>query len=228
MISRRMVPLWAVLSAALTPLLLAAAWLAADALQPAAYSPVRQTVSVLAGYAGTDRWIVTTALFVVGGFHLITAAGLSCLRPSARILLIVAGVASIGIAATPEPVNGSTPQHLAWTALGAITIAIWPAFVGRRGRAQPLIASVRGSAVVTVVFTALLCWLLIETQGGADLGLAERLVSGIETCWPFAIAVAARRAVLRPRRLGLAGEPLRVLDGERVPVGGRPGERESA
>jgi hypothetical protein len=40
---------------------------------------------------------------------------------------------------------------------------------------------------------ALLGWLVIETQGGRDLGLAERLFLSIETCWPFVVAVALRR-----------------------------------
>jgi hypothetical protein len=39
----------------------------------------------------------------------------------------VAGLAAIGIAASPEPVCGSTPRHLAWTVLGAVTITVWPA-----------------------------------------------------------------------------------------------------
>jgi hypothetical protein len=111
------VPGWAVASAALSPVLLTAGWLVAGALQPASYDPIRKTVSVLAGHAGTDRWIMTGTLFVVGGCHLVTAAGLTGVRVPARVLLIVAGMASIGIAASPEPVVGSTPQHLAWTAL---------------------------------------------------------------------------------------------------------------
>jgi Protein of unknown function (DUF998) len=105
--------------AGLSPVLLTVGWLVAGALQPASYNPVRQTVSVLAGHAGTDRWVMTSALFLVGGCHLVTAAGLAGLRVPARILLVVAGLASFGIAASPEPVVGSTPQHLAWTSLGA-------------------------------------------------------------------------------------------------------------
>jgi len=119
---------WAVVSAGLSPGLVAGAWLAADAVQPASYSPVRQTISLLAGYAGTDRWILTGALFLTGGCHLVTAAGLARVRPAARVLLVIAGLASIGISASPEPVRGSVPQHPAWTALGAVTITIWPAF----------------------------------------------------------------------------------------------------
>ncbi len=195
---RGLVPWWAVVSAALSPVLVTAGWLVADAVQPAAYDPIRKTVSVMSGYAGTDRWIMTGALFLVGGCQLLTAAGLAGVRVPARILLAVAGLSSIGIAVSPEPVRGSTPQHLAWTALGAVAIAVWPAFVAQRGRPRPLILSSYGCAVVTAVFLVLLGWLVIETQGGADLGLAERLSVSTETCWPFVVAVILWQTT-RPR-----------------------------
>jgi hypothetical protein len=119
------------------------------------------------GYAGTDRWILTGALFLTGGCHLVTAAGLARVRPAARVLLVIAGLASIGMVASPEPVRGSVPQHLAWTALGAVTLTVWPAFTGRRSPARPLILSAGGAADVTAVFAGLLVWLVIETQGGS-------------------------------------------------------------
>ena len=112
---------------------------------------------------------------------------------SARALLIVAGMAGIGIAASPEPASGATPRHLAWTVLGAVTIAVWPAFAARRASPRPLILSVCGSAAVTAIFVALLGWLLAETRDGSVLGLAERLTTSIQTCWPFIVAVALRR-----------------------------------
>jgi hypothetical protein len=46
---------WAVVSASLAPALLIGGWFVAGVLQPASYSPVRQTLSVLASDAGTDR-----------------------------------------------------------------------------------------------------------------------------------------------------------------------------
>ncbi len=190
---RGLVPGWMVVSAGLSPVLVTAGWLVGDAVQPASYSPIQKTVSVMAGHAGTDRWIMTGALFLVGGCQLVTAAGLTGVRMPARILLAVAGLSSIGIAASPEPVRGSTPQHLAWTALGAVAIAVWPAFVARRARPRPLILGSYGCAVVTAVFMALLGWLVIQTQGGSDLGLAERLSVSIETCWPFVVAIALRQ-----------------------------------
>ena len=195
---RGLVPWWAVVSAALSPVLVTAGWLVADAVQPAAYDPIRKTVSVMSGYAGTDRWIMTGALLLVGGCQLVTAAGLAGVRVPARIILAVAGLSSIGIALSPEPVRGSTPQHLAWTALGATAIAVWPAFVARRAQPRPLILSSYGCAVVTAVFLVLLGWLVIETQGGADLGLAERLSVSTETCWPFVVAVILWQTT-RPR-----------------------------
>ena len=191
-------PGWTVVSAGLAPVLATAGWLVADAVQPASYSPIRKTISVLAGHAGTDRWIMTGALFLVGACQLLTAAGLAGVGVPARILLAVAGLSSIGIAVSPEPARGSTPQHLAWTALGAVAIAVWPAFVARRAPPRPLILSGYGCAAVTAVFLVLLGWLVIQTQGGADLGLAERLTTSTEICWPFVVAVALRRTT-RPR-----------------------------
>src|SRR6201986_2585836 len=71
---------WAMKSAALTPVVMIGGWLAAEALQPPSYSPVRSTISGLAGLAGTDRWIMTSALILVGACYFVTAAGLPGVR----------------------------------------------------------------------------------------------------------------------------------------------------
>src|SRR6201993_3909175 len=76
------------------------------------------------------------------------------------------------------------------------------AFAARRAGPRPLILSACGSAAVTAVFVALLGWLLAETRDGSVLGLAERLTTSTQTCWPFIIAVALRRT--RRPRPGLA------------------------
>src|SRR5580693_6682686 len=203
---------WAIISAGLAPILLTGAYLMAGILQPASYSPVRTTISVMAGQAGTDRWVMTGGIVLTGGCYLVTAAGLTGVRASARALLAVAGLAGLGIAASPEPARGATPRHLAWTVLGAVTIAVWPAVAARRAAPRPLILSARGSAAATAVFVALLGWLLAETRDGSVLGLAERLTTSIQTCWPFIVAVALHRT--RHPRPGLApGGSGRVKDG---------------
>ena len=74
------VPGWAVGTALLAPVVLVGGWLIAGALQPASYSPMRQTMSVLAGHSGTDRWVMTTALLLVGGCQMATGVGLTAVR----------------------------------------------------------------------------------------------------------------------------------------------------
>ena len=103
--------------------------------------------------------------------------------------------------------------------LGAVTIAVWPAFAARRASPRPLILSVYGSAAVTAVFVALLGWLLAETRDGSVLGLAERLTSSIQTCWPFITAVALRRTPAPPSRPGHRRE--RRSEGRATLPGGR-------
>jgi hypothetical membrane protein len=188
------VPLWALVSAGLAPVVLTAAWLVADSVQPRTYSPIRDTVSVLAGLDGTDRWIMTCGLLLICGCYLLTAIGLTGVALPARLLLIVAGMCAAGIAASPEPSSGPTKAHLAWTALGGVTIAVWPAVAGWRLPDRPLVLRARSSAVVTLLFISLLGWVLLETRGGKDLGLAERLDSGVQTCWPFVVALVLRHA----------------------------------
>src|ERR1700753_959088 len=92
---------WVLICAMLCATLLTGGWLLADAVAPAGYSPIRQTVSVLAGHAGTHRWIVTTALVLVGASYLATSAGMTALRRPARAGLAVAGTAAIGVAMCP-------------------------------------------------------------------------------------------------------------------------------
>ena len=194
---KHLVTWWAVVSSGLSPVLLVAAWVYAGTRQPAAYSPLRQTVSVMAGYAGTDRWIMTAALLVIGGCHLVTAAGFPGVGTPARLVLVVAGIASIGVALAPEPVDGSTSQHLAWTALGAAAITVWPAFAMRRHTPATRLIGVRASVVVAAVFLCLLGWMIVETQGGWQLGLAERLTSSVDVLWPFVVALVLKRSEVR-------------------------------
>jgi hypothetical protein len=189
----------AAVSAALAPLVMIGAWLLAEALQPPSYSPLGSSISGLAGLAATDRWIVTGALFLVGACYLLIAVGLPGLRAPARIVLMIAGLSSVGIAGSPEPVGGTSPQHLAWTSLGAVAITVWPAFTASRAPSAPLILRPRGAAVVTAVFVALLAWLIVETQHGAILGLAERLVTGIQVTWPLVVLLAMRQPAVRTK-----------------------------
>jgi hypothetical protein len=190
----RAIPAWAVVTALAAPAVLAAGWLAAGALQPASYSPIRQTMSVLAGYSGTDRWVMTAALLMVGCCQIATGAGLTRVGLPARLLLVLTGLSTLGIAASPEPAAGPTARHLAFAVSCVVTTGIWPLLVARRGPDRPWILSVRTCAAVTVLFAGLSCWLLIAAQGGSDLGLAERMTSEAQGLFPFLVAIALQQA----------------------------------
>jgi hypothetical protein len=189
----RPIAAWVPVCAGLSPALLTIAWLIGDAVQPTSYSPMRQTVSVLAGDAATDRWIVTGALYGIGVCYLATAAGLRAVTLRARVGLVVAGLAAIGIAASPEPVSGGRAQHLIFTVIGAVAIAVWPALGAQTPTPASILVSARVSAVVSLGFLILLSWTVVETQGGASLGLAERVSSAIQTGWPLAVTLSLRR-----------------------------------
>jgi hypothetical protein len=207
-----LVPGWVVGTAWLGPAVLIGGWLAAGALQPASYDPMRQTISVLAGQTGTDRWVMTVALLVVGSGQIATGAGLAAVRLPARILLILTGLSTLGIAATPETATGPTSRHLAFAVSCVVTTAVWPALVARRAPAQPWILSVHGGVAVTTLFAALSCWLLIAAQSGAgDLGLVERLTSGVQSLYPLVVAVALRQ----PAGAVLGGQkPAPLVEGD--------------
>jgi hypothetical protein len=178
--------------AAAPPVLIVTSWAVAGSLQRGSYDPVRQTISVLAGHAAADRWIVTASLVGVGLCYLATAAGMDGLRRRARFGLVVAGGAALGVAASPQPADGTTARHAAFAALGAVAITVWPLLAAR---SDPPVAVVgmRVSVAVTVAFLALGGWLLAETQGGTMLGLAERISTSVKVCWPFVVAVSLHR-----------------------------------
>jgi hypothetical membrane protein len=180
---------WAALSTALAPLAMISAWLLAEALQPPSYSPLHSSISGLAALGATDRWIVTSALLLVGACYFVTAGCLPGQRAPSRIVLLIAGLSSIGIAISPQPVQGTNPQHLVWTSLGAVAITVWPAFTASRAASPPLVLQARSVAAVTAVFLVLLAWLIAETQHGAALGLTERLVTGVQMTWAFIVAL---------------------------------------
>src|SRR5580692_6286354 len=201
------VPGWAVGTALLAPVVLIGGWLIADALQPTSYSPMRQTMSALAGQSATDRWVMTVALLLVGSCQIATGAGLTAVRMPARILLILTGLSTLGIAATPEPVTGPTSRHLAFAVSCVVTTAVWPVLVARPAPAQSWILSVYGCAAVTAVFAGLSCWLLIAARdGGDDLGMVERLTAAVQGLFPLVVALALQQTARDAGNQGQRGQ----------------------
>lgn len=189
------VPRWTLIPAALAPVSLVAAWLAAGLAQPDHYDPIRQTISVLAGHAASDRWIMTIGLYAVSICQIVTAAGLSVAR-RARVLLVMGGVAGLGVAIFPQPLHGSGAAHMVFATLSVTLLALWPATLGSRDSPLPLplILTTRGSVVVTVAFLGLLAWVFAAAHGGGALGVAERVDTAIANSWPLVIILTLRRS----------------------------------
>jgi hypothetical membrane protein len=174
---------WVVVSAAVAPLALIGGWSVAAVRQPAGYDPVRDTISALAARDATEGWIMTTGLALLGICYVVTAGGLNEAGVAARALIAAGGVATIVVAAQPQPAAGHAPA----AAVGFVALGIWPVV--------SLIPDRRVSRAVTIIFVALLAWLAVEIRGGQLLGLSERLLAGAEALWPLAVAVSllARR-----------------------------------
>jgi hypothetical membrane protein len=194
------VPPWAIASAALCPVFLVGGWLLGAALQQTQYSPLQQTMSVLAGQPGSHPWIMTGALILVGTTQFVTAAGLRQVSTPARLLLVVTGVCTFGVASSPVTLAGPTPIHLAFASSCVFTTAIWPIFVARRSPAPSWAVSSYGCAAVTALFAVLSAWVLYASFGGGDLGLAERITSTALGIFPLIVALSLRRAANQDAR----------------------------
>lgn len=172
---------WALASAVLAPVALIGGWTWAGSVQPRSYDPLRDTISALAADGATDRWIMTVGLAMLGVCHVVTAAGLADAGRVSRALLAVGGVATMGVAALPQPSSGHVPA----ATLGFVALAVWPAT-----SRLPWRRSARGAAVALV---AMLVWLAFELHGGELLGVSERILAGAEALCPLGFALACGR-----------------------------------
>jgi hypothetical membrane protein len=186
------VPGWGVLPAAGAPVLLVGGWTVAAALQPGSFSQVADTISALAAYGAADRWVMTAALLGVGACYVLTALALRPAAAPGRLLLAAGGVATVLVAANPETAGrgGSWPHTLA-AAAGFIALAAWP-LLSRRGPSAPALLRPAACAAASAVLVALLVWFGAELiSGGGQTGLAERMLAGAQSLWPFAVILTS-------------------------------------
>lgn len=191
-------PRWAVLSATCAPLLLIGGWQLAAGRQPGGFDPVRQTISALAARGATDRWIMTAGLAGVGVCHVITALGLRPVAVPGRLLLAIGGVATVSLAALPQPVTGDSTAHVAAAAIVFPALSLWPALA-----AWPLVSGKQGYNTVShsrVMLAAaagllgLLGWFGFEVLcDGPRIGLSERVLTGAQALCPLAAVLLIRR-----------------------------------
>lgn len=181
---------WAIVSAAVAPIALIGGWTWAQTRQSGGFDPMSDTISALAAQGAQDRWIMTAGLLVLGICHLVTAAGLPEAGRWGRLLLATGGLATIVVAAAPQPAAAHSPS----AAAGFVALALWPAFSRLPRRAAGIAA--------TVVLLVLLGWLGMQIRGGDALGLSERILAGAQAFWPLIVVVAVGVQQRRLRRPG--------------------------
>lgn len=168
-------------------------WTIAALLEGPAYDPATQTISVLAVYGAAGFWVMTAALAALGVCHLITALGL---RPAAlpgRVALGAGGVAACVVALLPPPSSGGSLRHGSAVAVGFTLLAVWPVLAADRNRVAPWGLRPVPSLTATVLMLVSAVWFMIEmNQGGAD-GVAERLLTGLQSLWPFVVVASCLR-----------------------------------
>jgi hypothetical protein len=227
----RTVPGWGVAAAVLAPCVLIGGWSFAAELQPGGFDAVSRSISTLAAYGAADRWVMTTALVVVAGANAVTGLGLRAAARNGRILLVAGGIFGLLVAASPQPVVGTSIRHEVAAGLSCAAMTVWPLAGMRREHRAPFGLRPGPAIWATGVVVVFLAWFCFEVVSGGDMiGLAERTLTGAQTVWPLfvvlTVLVATRRRPLaaRPAVPRSPGQPAwSVSAGGGQSGGGQPG-----
>ncbi|MFE6855456.1 DUF998 domain-containing protein [Streptomyces sp. NPDC057674] len=189
----RSVPRWALLSSGCAPLLLAGGWTVAALLEGPAYDPVTQTISVLAAYGAEGSWVMTGAFFALGVCHLVTAWGLRPAAPAGRVALAGGGLAAFAVALVPAPSSGGSLKHGAAVVVGFTLLAVWPVLAAVRRGGVPWGLRLTPSVAVSALMALGAVWFLVEMNRQGSAGVAERLVTCVQSTWPLVVVASCLR-----------------------------------
>jgi len=190
-------------SAGAAPIILVGGWTIAAGRQPAGFDSIRDTISSLAALGAGDRWIMTTALAGLGACYAVTGLGLRPARRAGRIALIGGGLATMLVAAFPQPAHGNGVSHTIAATAAFTLLAAWPVLAAHHQDA-PLLR--RGAATsATAVMFGLLLWFVLEANG-THRGLAERSAALAEALWPLLVVMTSRYSgAVRSLKMAPAG-----------------------
>ncbi|MFE6175008.1 DUF998 domain-containing protein [Streptomyces sp. NPDC056464] len=189
----RLVPRWALLSSGCAPSVLIAGWAIAAQLEGPAYDPATQTISALAVYGAAGFWVMTAALAGLGVCHFLTALGLRAAALPGRVALGAGGVTACVVAVIPPPSSGGSLRHGAVVGIGFALLAVWPVLAADRRDAAPWALRIVPSATATVLMLVSAAWFMLEMHQDGPAGVAERLVTAIQSLWPFVVVASCLR-----------------------------------
>jgi hypothetical membrane protein len=190
---------WGVISAVAAPVLLIGGWTVAAGLQPQ-FDPMADTVSALAAIGATDRWVMNLVFVLVGACYILTALALRSAKTVGRIILIAGAIAGMLVAANPEHAGGfGSVPHFVFASLGFAGLTLWPAAAAKKNSEAPWGLRSGPAATAVAVQFALLAWFGTELILGAhQVGLAERLMGGVQATWPLAVVLSCYLPARKP------------------------------
>ena len=196
------IPWWGLVSAVVAPVAYIGGWWWAGSLVTG-YDPISSTVSDLAALGAPNRWLMTTALFVTGIAHIVTAVGMRPADPAGRSLLAVGGFGVLLVAWLPNSAVGhNVVSHMLATYLAIAALTLWPAVIARNQPGMPLVLRPRFGQVLTIAIAVLAVVTLADiVTGGATLGLRERTLTSVQALAPLAVVIGIRYAPAHHRPL---------------------------
>lgn len=193
--SSRSAPAWTLLSSLGAPLFLLAGCIAGALRQPASFDSSVDTISALAALGTPDRWIMSSALVLLGACHIITASGLRAASLLGRAALALGGITTMLVAMFPLPQEGGSFAHFVVATLTFALLAAWPLCALRLGPDAPCCFRPPVAIAATLVLSLSNGWLLWTLSQAPQLvGVAERVAALAEATWPLVVVVLTRAA----------------------------------
>ncbi|HSA50190.1 MAG TPA: DUF998 domain-containing protein [Yinghuangia sp.] len=185
-------PWWALLSSGSAPVLLIGGWFVAGLLQGTSYDPVTQTISLLAAEDAPGHWVMTGMLIALGACHLVTAWGLRAAALAGRVALSAGGVSVIVLAWCPAPSSGGSLQHGFVAAVAFALMAVWPLLAARGSGSAPWALRPATAVAASALMVIVAAWFLWELRDDGVDGVAERVLTFVQSLWPFVVVASCR------------------------------------
>ncbi|MYS07976.1 DUF998 domain-containing protein, partial [Streptomyces sp. SID6041] len=120
-------------------------------------------------------------------------------------------------------------NHGAVVVVGFTLLAVWPVLAAVRSEGGPWGLRLLPSVTATVAMALGAVWFLVEMNRQGSVGVAERLVTCVQSTWPLVVVASClrhgvNRAAAGGEDGGIGGaEAARAADGESAPPRRPPG-----